>query len=83
MTDEQLSIPKHIVHFLILSDHQLYAEVDEQIGIAVDTSGSGDGALTSHTVGPHDKPIPTEVEFDDEQGTLRPTRFFVFPSIYF
>ncbi|XP_065644241.1 filamin-A isoform X1 [Hydra vulgaris] len=45
-------------------DRQLYAELHERIGIAVDTSSSGVGTLTAETKGPNKKPVETDIEND-------------------
>lgn len=47
-------------------DKQLYAELYERIGIAVDTRQSGDGSLSAQTVGPRDTEVSTEVEREVE-----------------
>lgn len=49
-----------------LLDKQLYAELYERIGIAVDTRQSGDGSLSAQTVGPRDTEVSTEVEREVE-----------------
>jgi len=47
-------------------DKQLYAELHERIGIAVDTSNSGPGTLSAQTVGPNNQNVDTDV--DNEEG---------------
>lgn len=51
---------------LFFTDKQLYAELYERIGIAVDTQNSGDGKLTAQTNGPRENLVATDVEQEEE-----------------
>lgn len=54
-------------HFYVV-DKQLYAELYERIGIAVDTQNSGSGHLTAETNGPRGNLVATDVS-QEEQGS--------------
>ena len=51
---------------MFILDKQLYAELYERIGIAVDTRHSGEGKLSAETVGPNNTAVDTEVAEEGE-----------------
>lgn len=73
---KQISKSPYLVHVLAIvdphiingekhTDTKLYSELNEKIGISVDTSKSGKGELTVSTIGPDDIEYPTDIKLED------------------